>query len=33
VLLEKALPFDRIVGRIAGVAFVVGGVWLLLQRA
>jgi predicted metal-binding membrane protein len=33
VLLEKALPFGRIVGRVAGVALVVGGVWLLLQRA
>jgi len=33
VLLEKALPFGRIIGRVAGVAFIVGGVWLLLQPA
>ncbi len=33
VLLEKALPFGRIVARLAGIAFIVGGAWLLLQRA
>jgi predicted metal-binding membrane protein len=32
VLLEKALPFGRIIGRVAGVAFIVGGAWLLIQH-
>jgi predicted metal-binding membrane protein len=31
VLLEKVLPFGRLVARLAGTAFVAGGVWLLLQ--
>ncbi len=31
VLLEKVLPFGRLVARLAGIAFVVGGAWLLLQ--
>lgn len=32
VLLEKVLPFGRIVGRVAGVAFIAIGAWLLFQR-
>lgn len=31
VLLEKALPFGKFVSRIAGGAFVAGGLWLLLH--
>jgi len=31
VLLEKAVPFGRLVARLAGLAFMAGGVWLLLQ--
>jgi predicted metal-binding membrane protein len=30
VLVEKAVPFGRLVARLAGIAFVGGGVWLLL---
>jgi predicted metal-binding membrane protein len=33
VLLEKVVPFGRLVARVAGVAFIVGGVWLLLQKS
>jgi len=29
VLLEKLLPFGRWIARVAGVAFLVAGVWLL----
>jgi predicted metal-binding membrane protein len=32
VLLEKVLPFGRL-ARLAGIAFVGGGAWLLLQPA
>jgi predicted metal-binding membrane protein len=32
VLVEKALPFGRIVARLAGAAFVAAGIWLLLQH-
>lgn len=32
VLLEKALPFGRIVARLAGVAFIAAGAWLLTQN-
>jgi predicted metal-binding membrane protein len=32
VLLEKVVPFGRIFARAAGVAFIIGGVWLLLQK-
>jgi predicted metal-binding membrane protein len=31
VLLEKALPFGRIVARLAGVGFIAAGAWLLMQ--
>jgi predicted metal-binding membrane protein len=31
VLLEKVLPFGRIVARLAGLAFAAGGAWLLMQ--
>jgi predicted metal-binding membrane protein len=33
VLLEKAAPFGRVIARVAGIAFIVGGVWLLLQNS
>jgi predicted metal-binding membrane protein len=32
VLLEKVVPFGRVVARVAGVAFIAGGVWLLQQK-
>ncbi|HLZ06870.1 MAG TPA: DUF2182 domain-containing protein [Bradyrhizobium sp.] len=31
VLLEKAMPSGRGIARLAGIAFFVGGVWMLLQ--
>jgi predicted metal-binding membrane protein len=31
VLLEKAMPSGRVIARIAGIAFLTGGVWMLLQ--
>jgi predicted metal-binding membrane protein len=31
VLLEKILPGGRMLGRLAGLAAVVGGVWLLVM--
>lgn len=31
VLLEKVLPVGRVVGRLAGIAFIAGGVWLLFE--
>jgi predicted metal-binding membrane protein len=33
VLLEKAVPFGRLIGRLAGVGFIAGGAWLLLQHS
>ena len=33
VLLEKVIPFGRTVARLAGPAFIAGGVWLLTQNA
>jgi predicted metal-binding membrane protein len=33
VLLEKVMPFGRIVARVAGLVFIAGGVWLLLQKS
>jgi predicted metal-binding membrane protein len=33
VLLEKLIPFGRIIARLAGLAFIAGGVWLLTQNA
>ena len=33
VLLEKAAPFGRVIARVAGIAFIAGGVWLLLQNS
>ena len=33
VLLEKVVPFGRTVARLAGIAFIAGGSWLLLQHA
>jgi predicted metal-binding membrane protein len=32
VLLEKAIPFGRTVARLAGLAFIAGGVWLLTRH-
>jgi predicted metal-binding membrane protein len=32
VLIEKAVPFGRVVARLAGIACIAGGVWLLLQN-
>ena len=31
VLLEKVLPFGRLISRIAGCVFIAGGAWLLLR--
>jgi predicted metal-binding membrane protein len=31
VLLEKVLPSGRLIARIAGIVFFVGGVWILFQ--
>jgi len=31
VLLEKVIPFGRIIARVAGLAFMAGGGWLLIQ--
>jgi predicted metal-binding membrane protein len=31
VLLEKVMPSGRVLARIAGIAFLVGGVWMLFQ--
>jgi predicted metal-binding membrane protein len=33
VLLEKVVPFGRVIARVAGLAFIAGGVWLLLQKS
>ena len=33
VLFEKVVPFGRIVARAAGLVFLAGGVWLLLQES
>jgi predicted metal-binding membrane protein len=33
VLIEKAVPFGWVIARLAGLAFVAGGVWLLIQHA
>lgn len=33
VLAEKVVPFGRIVARLAGIGFIAGGVWLLVQHA
>jgi predicted metal-binding membrane protein len=33
VLVEKVAPFGRVVSRLAGIAFVVGGAWLLTQSS
>ena len=33
VLFEKVVPFGRIVARAAGLVFIAGGVWLLLQNS
>ena len=33
VLVEKVVPFGRVVARVAGLAFIAGGVWLLLQKS
>src|SRR5271170_2668603 len=32
VLLEKVVPFGRSIARVAGLAFIAGGAWLLLQH-
>lgn len=32
VLLEKVVPFGRVMARAAGLVFIAGGVWLLLQK-
>jgi hypothetical protein len=33
VLVEKVVPFGRLVPRLAGIVFVAGGAWLLTQNA
>ena len=33
VLLEKVVPFGRVVARAAGLVFIAGGVWLMLQKS
>jgi len=33
VLLEKVVPFGRIIARVAGLAFMAGGGWMLIQYA
>ena len=33
ILVEKAVPFGRLVPRLAGIAFIVGGAWLRTQYA
>ena len=33
VLVEKVLPFGRLVPRLAGIAFIAGGAWLLTHNA
>jgi predicted metal-binding membrane protein len=33
VLFEKVVPFGRVVARAAGLVFIAGGVWLLLQNS
>jgi predicted metal-binding membrane protein len=33
VLIEKVAPFGRVIARVAGLAFVAGGVWLFLQNS
>jgi predicted metal-binding membrane protein len=33
VLFEKAVPFGRLVARLAGIAFIAGGAWLLVEPA
>jgi predicted metal-binding membrane protein len=33
ILVEKVVPFGRIVPRLAGIGFMVGGAWLLTQDA
>ena len=33
VLLEKVVPFGRLVARLAGIAFIASGAWLLLHHA
>jgi predicted metal-binding membrane protein len=32
VLLEKVVPFGRLIARLSGIAFIAGGAWLLLQH-
>jgi predicted metal-binding membrane protein len=33
VLLEKVIPSGRIIARLAGVAFMAAGGWMLIQHA
>ncbi len=33
VLLEKVVPFGRLLARLAGIAFIASGAWLLFQHA
>jgi predicted metal-binding membrane protein len=33
VLFEKVVPFGRVVARAAGLVFIAGGVWLMLQKS
>ena len=33
VLFEKVVPFGRVVARAAGLVFIAGGVWLMLQNS
>lgn len=32
VLIEKAMPFGRAIARVAGLAFIAGSMWLLMQN-
>jgi len=32
VLLEKVMPSGRLIARVAGIALVAGGVWMLFQN-
>jgi hypothetical protein len=31
--MEKVVPFGRLIARFAGIAFIMGGAWLLLHDA
>jgi predicted metal-binding membrane protein len=33
VLAEKVMPFGRLIPRLTGLAFIAGGVWLLIRNS